>query len=70
MSDLAGYRVESGGGYPTIYDIERDPREDWNLVATSAWVLGPYMQVVGKYLATLKDHSNPPAFSMTEFKKQ
>ena len=37
--------------------------------ATRGWVAGPYMKVVGEYLATLKDHPNPPAFSFTEFNK-
>ena len=31
--------------------------------------LGEYLKIVGQYQATLKDYPNPPAFSMTEFKK-
>lgn len=68
LMGTGSYRVE-GVGYPAIFDIERDPREEWNMGATRAWVAGIYMKVVGEYLATLKDHPNPPAFSMTEFKR-
>ncbi|NDH15359.1 MAG: DUF992 domain-containing protein, partial [Actinobacteria bacterium] len=32
-----------------------------------AWVLGPYMKIVGDYVASLHDHPNPPTFSMTSF---
>ena len=68
MLGLDAHRVE-GMGYPAVFDIERDPREEWNLAGVRAWTIGEYLKVVGAYLATLKDHPNPPAFSMTEFKR-
>ena len=68
MLGLSAYRAQ-GMGYPAIFDIERDPREEWNLAGVRAWTIGEYLKVVGAYLATLKDYPNPPAFSMTEFKK-
>ena len=61
-------RVE-GMGFPAIFDIERDPREEWNLTPVRAWVVGEYITIVGEYQATLKDHPNQPAFSLTDFKK-
>ena len=69
MHGLSAYRVE-GMGYPSVFDIERDPREEWNLAGVRAWTIGEYLRVVGEYLATLKTHPNPPSFSMTESKKQ
>ena len=68
MLGLSAYRAE-GMGYPAVFDIERDPREEWNLAGVRAWTIGEYLKIVGEYLATLKAHPNPPAFSMTEFKK-
>ena len=68
MQGLSSNRVENMG-YPAIYDIERDPREEWNLAGVRAWTIGEYLKIIGKYQATLKDFPNPPAFNMTEFKK-
>lgn len=67
MLGAGAYRADAF--YPSVFDIERDPHEEWNLGLVRGWVFGPYLQVVGKYLATLKDHPNPPPFSMTELKK-
>ena len=49
------------------YNIERDPREEWNLLIENSWVLGPYMKVIQEYQKTLKDHPNPPAPNFTRF---
>ena len=68
LMGVGGYRAE-GMGYPSIFNIARDPREQWNQVAVSAWVLGPYMKIVGEYQQSLKKYPNPPAFSMTKFAK-
>ena len=65
---MAGYRIEMAMG-PALFDIERDPREEWNLVGVRAWVLGEYMKVVVQYLESSKKYPNPPAFSTTEFKR-
>ena len=61
-----GYRVE-GMGYPAIYNIARDPREQMNQVGTEAWVIASYMKIIGAYKASLEEHPNPPGFSLTEF---
>ena len=68
LMGVGGYRAE-GMGYPSIYNIARDPREQWNQVAVSAFVLGPYMKIVGEYQKSLEKYPNPPAFSMTKFAK-
>jgi len=54
---------------PAIFNIERDPRELWNVVGVEGWVLGEYLRLTGEYQATLKEYPNPPGFSMTKFKK-
>ena len=64
---VSAYRVD-GVGFPAVFNIERDPRELWNVTGFEAWVLGEYMRVVGEYRATLKKYPNPPGFSMTKFK--
>ncbi|KZR91493.1 Arylsulfatase [Synechococcus sp. MIT S9509] len=63
---VCAYRVE-GMGYPSVFHIERDPREEFNVVGTCAWVLGPYMKIVGNYITSIKEHPNPSTFSMTSF---
>ena len=65
---LYAHRLE-GMGYPAVFNIARDPRERLNLVGTEAWVLTRYMDIVSHYLESLKDHPNPPGFSMTQFPK-
>jgi arylsulfatase len=65
---LSTHRVD-GVGFPAIFNIERDPRELWNVVGVEGWVLGEYLRLTGEYQATLKKYPNPPGFSMTKFKK-
>ena len=64
---LSTHRVD-GVGFPAIFNIERDPRELWNVVGVEGWVLGEYLRLTGEYRATLKEYPNPPGFSMTKFK--
>jgi len=59
--------VAENSGYPSAYNIEWDPREEWNLLIENSWVLGPYMKVIQNYRKTLKDHPNPPAPNFTDF---
>jgi arylsulfatase len=65
---LSTHRVD-GVGFPAIFNIERDPRELWNVVGVEGWVLGEYLRLVGEYNKTLKEYPNPPGFSMTKFKR-
>jgi arylsulfatase len=56
-----------GTGYPAIFNIARDPREEMNVVGTEAWVIGAYMKIVGEYQASIKAYPNPQGFSLTTF---
>ena len=68
LVEKASYRAE-GTGYPSVFNIDRDPREQWNQVGVAAWVIGPYMKIVGEYQQSVKTYPNPPTFSMTKFAK-
>lgn len=68
MYGLTGARQE-GNGFPALFNIEADPREEVNVLGTNAWVIGPYMRVIGEYLKTLEKHPNPKAVNMTQFGK-
>ena len=66
---LASHRAEMTS-MPAIYNIEYDPREEDNLIASKAWVFRPYMAVVGEYLKSLEKHPNPAGVSLTKFGRQ
>jgi len=68
MTGLAGRRAE-GNGFPAIFNIEADPREELNILGTSAWVVGPYLKVIGDYMKTLEKFPNPKAVNMTQFSR-
>jgi arylsulfatase A-like enzyme len=54
-------------GYPKVFNIESDPREEHNIGEMYEWVIGPVLKVVELYKATLAKHPNPPAVNMTRF---
>lgn len=66
MPGVGGYRVELAG-YPSIFNIEQDPREELNTVAFNGWIIAPYMKIVGAYLKSLEQYPNPKAVKLTEF---
>jgi len=66
MYGLAGARHE-GNGFPAIFNIEADPREENNVVGTNAWVIGPYLKVIGEYMKTLEKYPNPKPVRLTAF---
>ncbi len=68
MTGLAGHRAE-GNGFPAIFNIEADPREEVNVVGTNAWVVGPYLKVIGEYMKSLEKYPNPKAVNLTVFGK-
>jgi hypothetical protein len=68
MYGLAGARLE-GNGFPAIFNIEADPREENNVVGTAAWVIGPYLKAIGEYYKTLEKYPNPKPVRLTEFGK-
>lgn len=66
MYGLAGRRAE-GNGFPAIFNIEADPREEVNILGTSAWVIGPYLKLIGEYQKSLEKYPNPKAVNLTDF---
>jgi len=68
MNGGGGYRAE-GNGAPAIFNIELDPREEWNTVTWNAWVIGPYLKLIGEYQRSLEKYPNPKAVNLTEFNK-
>jgi arylsulfatase len=54
-------------GYPAIYNIELDPREEHNLSAMFGWLGIPVGKVIMDYKATLQKYPNPPAPNLTKW---
>ncbi|MCK5794782.1 MAG: sulfatase-like hydrolase/transferase, partial [Anaerolineales bacterium] len=65
---LIGNRLE-GNGMPQTFNIEKDPREQANMGAKAGWIIPQYMRIIGEYKKSLVKYPNPPAVSITEFKK-
>ncbi len=66
MAGAGSYR-EEGVGYPGIFNVEADPREENNIAATSGWVIAQYSRLIGEYQQTLEKYPNPKAVNLTEF---
>lgn len=66
MYGLTGRRAE-GNGFPAIFNIEADPREEVNVLGISTWVLGPYLKLIGEYQKSLENYPNPKAVNLTQF---
>jgi arylsulfatase len=66
MGGTQAARIQTNG-YPRIFNIELDPREEHDTGPSESWVVGPYMRVISGYLATLEDHPNPPPSNFTDF---
>jgi arylsulfatase len=67
--EVGGYlgTVTETAGFPQIYNIEADPKEKVDIGPSGGgWLMGPYMQTVMEYRATLEDHPNPPASNVTK----
>ena len=62
-----GYTNELNG-LPMAFNIEADVMEKRNVVTENSWVMNPYLQAIGAYKATLKDHPNPPVANVTLFR--
>jgi arylsulfatase A-like enzyme len=54
-------------GYPKVFNIESDPREEYNIGAKYEWVIGPVLKAVEEYKASVAKHPNPPAANLTRF---
>jgi hypothetical protein len=54
-------------GYPKVFNVESDPREEYNIGAMYEWVFGPVLKAVAEYRASLEKHPNPPAAKLTRW---
>jgi arylsulfatase len=54
--------------YPLIYNIEADPREEFNINTTRGWVAGHAMRIIGEYLQSSAAYPNPPAPNLVNFR--
>mgnify|MGYP000048898714 FL=1 len=54
--------------YPLIFDIEADPREEFNQNVYRGWVTGHSSQVIEEFMQSLIQHPNPPAPNLTDFR--
>jgi arylsulfatase len=68
LQGLGGHR-EEGNGFPMIFNIEADPREEDNVMATNGWVMNQYLRLIGEYQQTLVKYPNPKAVNLTDFSK-
>ena len=57
-------------GYPKIFNIESDPREEHNVAEQYAWVRAAVMKPVEEYLQSVKKYPNPPAANITDFSQK
>jgi arylsulfatase len=66
----AGYvgTIRETAGYPQIYNIEADPKEQLNVAHLNGWVVVPYLQLINQYRESLKEHPNPPAPNLTDIR--
>lgn len=62
-----GSSVAPMSGYPKVFNIESDPREEFNIGAMYEWVIGPTLKVVEEYKASLRRYPNHPAANITRF---
>jgi hypothetical protein len=58
MPGLGGHREELNG-FPAIFNIEQDPREEANVLATSGWVIAQYLRLIGEYEKSLEKYPTP-----------
>ena len=54
-------------GYPRVYDVESDPREELNVAGLYGWSGDPILEAVVEYERSVKKYPNPPAPNITRF---
>jgi arylsulfatase len=57
-------------GYPNVYNIEQDPREEFEIGPEASWVVGKYMPLVARYYASLREYPNPRPANITDFSER
>jgi arylsulfatase A-like enzyme len=70
LSGGLGLSAAPMNGYPKIFNIESDPREEHNVAEQYAWVRAAVMKPVEAYLESVKKHPNPPAANITDFSEK
>lgn len=55
--------------YPKIYNIESDPREEYDTLISNSWVIGKYLPYVEDYYKSLKKYPNPKPANITKFQE-
>ena len=66
MTGIFGTRTETNL-YPLVFNLFADHKEEYNILADHAFVIGPYLQIIAAYQQSLVNDPNPPPFSMTVF---
>jgi arylsulfatase len=66
MTGIFGARTETNG-FPIIINLYNDPQELHNIAADHAFVIGPYIKIIGAYKKSLVNDPNPKAISLTKF---
>jgi len=51
IPSTAGYvgAIRETAGYPQIYNIEADPKEEVSVARTNGWLVAQYLQLVSQY---------------------
>ena len=57
-------------GYPKVFNIESDPREEHNIGEMYDWVIGPLLKIVEEYKASLGRSSEPAGSEHDEVLKK
>ena len=60
--------IRETAGYPQIYNIEADPKEQVNVAHLNGYVVGPYMKLIQQYQSSLLQYPNPPAPNLTNIR--
>ena len=68
LQKLGGLAINAASlYYPKIYNIQVDPHEDLQL-PNYLWAMGPPLEAIAKYEATVKKYPNPPSGNLTDFR--
>jgi hypothetical protein len=59
-------RTEREGGYPKVFNVESNPREEHNMAEMYEWVIGPILRAVEDYKKNLEKYLNPAAANLME----
>jgi arylsulfatase len=54
-------------GYPAVFNIHADPREEHDVGPDESWIVGKYLPYVLAYRASVREHPNPRPATITDF---